>query len=116
MFDIEGTHGDAHSGVAAFQLDWVRTAVTRLTERHEGERAAPWSVSDAPEAYVTGQLRAVVGIEMTIEKVEAKAKLSQNRSDADRSGAITGLRAESGPSGARQAAAVAAAMQHELER
>ena len=97
-------------------VDWVRTAVTRLTERHEGERAAPWSVSDAPEAYVTGLLRAVVGIEMTIEKVEAKAKLSQNRSDEDRSGVITGLRAESGPSGARQAAAVAAAMQHELER
>ena len=100
-------------------VDWVRTAVTRLTERHEGQRAAPWSVSDAPETYVTGQLRAVVGIEMTIEKVEAKAKLSQNRSDDDRLGVIAGLREESGPSDASRAATattMAAMVQEALER
>lgn len=96
-------------------VDWVRTAVTRLTERHEGERAKPWAVSDAPATYVSGQLRAVVGIEMTIVKVEAKAKLSQNRSDEDRYGVIAGLREESGPPGARQASAVAAAMQEQFE-
>lgn len=76
-------------------LDWVRSAVTRLTERHEAARPAPWSVSDAPEKFVTAQLRAVVGIEMQIESVEGKAKLSQNRSDADRRGVITGLHHES---------------------
>ncbi|MEO6998689.1 MAG: FMN-binding negative transcriptional regulator [Terracoccus sp.] len=99
-------------------VDWVRAAVTRLTERHEGERAAPWSVSDAPEKYVTGQLRAVVGIEMTIEKLEAKAKLSQNRSDADRLGVIVGLREEPDPSDAWRAATaatMAAAMEEALE-
>lgn len=75
---------------------WVRTAVTRLTERHEHPREQPWAVTDAPPAYVDKQLKAIVGLEMTVERVEAKAKLSQNRSDADRSGVIEGLRAEGG--------------------
>lgn len=78
-------------------VDWVRAAVTRLTERHESERASPWAVTDAPLKFVTGQLRAVVGIEMTIEKIEAKAKLSQNRSEDDRVGVIAGLREDSSP-------------------
>lgn len=95
-------------------VDWVRNAVTRLTERHEGERAAPWAVSDAPEKYVTGQLKGVVGIEMTIEKIEAKAKLSQNRSDDDRSGVIAGLRGESDRSGVSGPMAVASAVEKAL--
>lgn len=73
--------------------DWVLDVVTRLTERHESERERPWAVSDAPAKYVRGQLRAIVGIEVVVESVDGKAKLSQNRSDADREGAITGLRA-----------------------
>jgi transcriptional regulator len=76
---------------------WLRDAVTRLTEAHERPRPDPWSVTDAPEAYVGKQLRAIVGLELAVEKVEAKAKLSQNRSDADRAGVVRGLRAEGGP-------------------
>ena len=74
--------------------DWVLDVVTRLTERHEAGRERPWAVSDAPTKYVRGQLRAIVGIEVVVESVEGKAKLSQNRSDADREGAIAGMRAE----------------------
>ncbi len=96
--------------------DWVRAAVTRLTERHEAEQTAPWAVSDAPEKFVASQLRAVVGIEMVVETVEAKAKLSQNRSDADRLGAISGLRAGAQRSGEPTALAVAAEMQRALDR
>ena len=73
---------------------WVRDAVTRLTRLNESRRAEPWAVTDAPTTYVEKQLRAIVGIELTIEKVEAKAKLSQNRDDADFSGVVTGLRSE----------------------
>lgn len=73
---------------------WVRAAVTALTERHEQRRTAPWAVTDAPATYVDKQLRAVVGVEMTVERVEGKAKLSQNRSQADRAGVVTGLRVE----------------------
>ena len=73
---------------------WVLDAVTRLTSLNESRRAEPWAVADAPTTYVEKQLRAIVGIEMAIEKVEAKAKLSQNRDDADFSGVVTGLRSE----------------------
>lgn len=77
--------------------DWLRDIVTRLTRRHEGHRARPWAVTDAPPAYVDGQLRAIVGVELTITSVEAKQKLSQNRSAADQEGTIAGLRASGEP-------------------
>jgi transcriptional regulator len=74
--------------------DWVLDVVTRLTERHEAGREQPWAVDDAPPKYVRGRLRAIVGIELVVDSVRGKAKLSQNRSDADREGAIAGLRDE----------------------
>ncbi len=70
---------------------WLRAFVTRLTERHEAGQLDPWAVSDAPAPYIDGQLRAIVGVELRISRIEAKAKLSQNRSAADRSGVIAGL-------------------------
>jgi transcriptional regulator len=80
--------------------DWLREAVTWLTDLHEARREASghesWSVDDAPERYVDGQLRAIVGVEFVVEQVEAKAKLSQNRSEADRVGVVAGLRTEGG--------------------
>ncbi|HET7801347.1 MAG TPA: FMN-binding negative transcriptional regulator [Humibacillus xanthopallidus] len=86
--------------------DWVLDVVTRLTDRHESHRERPWAVTDAPPAYVRGQLRAIVGVELVIDEataVEGKAKLSQNRSDADRRGVIAGMRAEGGPTAYRVA-------------
>jgi transcriptional regulator len=71
--------------------DWTRDLVERLTRAHERGRAEPWAVSDAPEPYIAGQLRAIVGIEVEIDRVEAKWKLSQNRSAADVAGVIAGL-------------------------
>jgi transcriptional regulator len=70
---------------------WTRDLVERLTRAHEGGRAEPWAVTDAPERYIAGQLRAIVGIEVEIDHVEAKWKLSQNRSAADVAGVIAGL-------------------------
>lgn len=67
--------------------------VRRLTALHEGERDAPWSVDDAPPVYIAGQLRAIVGVELLIDRLEAKSKLSQNRSADDRDGVIDGLEA-----------------------
>jgi len=71
--------------------DWVLTLVTALTNRHEGQRAQPWQVSDAPETYVRGQLKAIVGVELVIERVEAKAKMSQNQPARNRDGVVAGL-------------------------
>lgn len=87
--------------------DWVRGAVDELVERHEGHREAPWRSADAPDKYIEGQLRAIVGVEIAVERVEAKAKFSQNRSAEDRAGVVDGLLQE----GSRDAAAVAALMQ-----
>jgi transcriptional regulator len=72
---------------------WVEANVRALSDRHEASREAPWSVDDAPEPYIEGQLKAIVGVEILIDHVEGKWKLSQNRSDADIAGAIEGLEA-----------------------
>ena len=87
---------------------WLRDAVTRLTDLHEQRRAQPWAVTDAPASYVEGQLRGIVGLEVTVTSVEGKAKLSQNRSDADRAGVVAGLRAEDDAEASRVADAVSA--------
>jgi transcriptional regulator len=71
---------------------WTEDLVRRLTAKHEAHRDHPWSVDDAPRAFIEGQLRAIVGIELEITRIEAKAKLSQNRPAADIDGVIAGLR------------------------
>jgi transcriptional regulator len=73
--------------------DWVSRQVRRLTGLHEAGFEHPWSVDDAPERFITGQLRAIVGVELVITRIEAKAKLSQNRPVADIDGVVAGLRA-----------------------
>jgi transcriptional regulator len=90
--------------------DWLRDVVTRLTGVHEDVRSEPWHVSDAPERYIEGQLGGIVGLEVTVTRVEGKAKLSQNRSEADRRGVVKGLLAEE----LYEAAAVAGAMEPDL--
>lgn len=72
--------------------EWVRMAVEELTNEHEQRRQEPWHVTDAPSSYIEGQLRGIVGVELTVTRVEGKAKLSQNRSLADRQGVVEGLR------------------------
>ena len=76
-------------------LEFVRRSVHELTAKHEATREQPWAVTDAPARYVEGQLRAIVGVELLITRVDAKAKLSQNRPAADITGVVRGLR-ESG--------------------
>lgn len=66
--------------------DWLRAHVGALSATHEAGRDQPWSITDAPASYVDGLLRAIVGFELTIAKLEGKWKLSQNRDDADRAG------------------------------
>jgi transcriptional regulator len=92
--------------------EWLRRAVTELTDGHEAGREHRWHVTDAPPTYIDGQLNGIVGIEFTVTRIEGKAKLSQNRSDADQAGVIAGLRADRlAPADAAAAAAVAAAME-----
>jgi transcriptional regulator len=84
----------AHGTIATMHdPDWLIPHVGRLVARHEAGRSEPWSLGDAPEDYVRNQARAIVGLELRISRLEAKAKLSQNRSDADIAGTIDGLAA-----------------------
>lgn len=98
--------------------NWLREAVTALTDHHESARDEPWKVAHAPEAYIAGQLRGIVGIELTVNSMEGKAKLSQNRSEADRRGVVAGLFEDSqlrfSASAATNAADVARAMDNAL--
>ena len=88
---------------------WVEDVVRRLTAKHETARLASpsqppaWSVDDAPRPFIEGQLRAIVGLELQITRIEAKAKLSQNRPVGDIAGIVDGLAARGD---ARNAAAV----------
>ena len=95
--------------------EWLRRAVTDLTGTHEAGRDRSWQVADAPRDYIDGQLNGIVGVEFTVTRIEGKAKLSQNRSRADRLGVIAGLRAEHlEPRDAAAAAVVADTMRAQL--
>ncbi|MCE3554112.1 FMN-binding negative transcriptional regulator [Pseudonocardia sp. RS11V-5] len=86
-------------------VDWLADVVRRLTDLHEADRPGRWRVEDAPEKYFRGQLRAIVGVEVRIERVDAKFKLSQNRPAADIDGVVDGLRAVGDARGAEAVAA-----------
>lgn len=79
---------------------WLDRLVRRLTDKHEANQPQPWSVDDAPERYVAGQLRAIVGVEVAITRIEAKFKLSQNRPAEDIDGVIKGLNESGDQTGA----------------
>ena len=70
---------------------WLGHHVRRLTNLNEAKSERPWTVDDAPDRYVSGQLRAIVGVELLITRIEAKTKLSQNRPATDIEGIVAGL-------------------------
>jgi len=70
---------------------WVEVLVRRLTDAYESANPRPWTVDEAPPAFIAGQLRAIVGVEVVISRVEAKLKLSQNRPATDVPGITEGL-------------------------
>ncbi len=87
-------------GPAEFYEDEGRLLdlVSRLTDLHESRRAEPWAVADAPEPFVSAQLRGIVGLRLPISRLEGKRKMSQNRGAADRAGVAAGLAASEDPS------------------
>ena len=71
--------------------EFLRPHLEALTTRHESRRAEPWAVSDAPADYLEQMRRAIVGVELTITRIEGKWKMSQNRPAADIDGVVRGL-------------------------
>jgi transcriptional regulator len=84
-------------GVARAMEDtrWILDVINRLTDAQESKRAEPWAVSDAPSAYIEKLLCAVVGIEIVIERLEGRLKVSQDEDEQDRRGTVEGLRQSS---------------------
>jgi transcriptional regulator len=70
---------------------WLRINVEKLTNIHESASPVPWKVSDAPEDFIKSQLKGIVGLELPIQRLEGKWKVSQNRTEQDRNGVIDGL-------------------------
>jgi transcriptional regulator len=96
----------AHGRLTAIEDEtWIRGQIDALTRLKEGARPEPWQVSDAPEPFVAGQVKGIVGIEIRIDRLEGKWKVSQNRPEADRRGVVEGLRGE--PNGGAMADLVA---------
>ncbi len=75
---------------------WLRAQLDALTHSQEKARALPWRVEDAPADFIAAQMRAIVGIEIAISRIEGKWKVSQNRTVADRRGVAEGLATENG--------------------
>jgi transcriptional regulator len=84
----------AYGPVEFFEdADRLYDVVTRLTDLYERPRTPSWAVTDAPADFIKAQLRGIVGLRMPITRIEAKRKMSQNRSEADRAGVVAGLAA-----------------------
>lgn len=83
--------------------EWLDGQVNLLTDLNERSREEPWAVDDAPADFIASNLRAIVGVELDVDRVEARRKLSGNRSAEDFAGVVAGL--ESGTPSERAVAA-----------
>lgn len=71
---------------------WLLRQLHELTQHQESAQPTPWSVSDAPDAFIAAQMKGIIGIELVIDRIEGKWKVSQNRPESDRQGVFEGLR------------------------
>ncbi|CRK51295.1 Transcriptional regulator [Rhodococcus sp. RD6.2] len=78
-------------------VEWVRANVTALTAAHEQDRDEPWRIDEVAARDVDSMLRAIVGVEVVIERAVGKAKLSQNQPDRNRRAVIDGLERSASP-------------------
>ena len=103
-YEVVQLHGRL---IARDDTEWTAAMVRDLTDLHESTMPSPWSVDDAPADFTDRLMRGIVGIELSVSRIDAKRKLSQNKSEADLAGAIAGLAGSPSP----RARAVGEAMQ-----
>lgn len=106
-YAVVHAHGRAR---AVHDRAWLRAMLDRLTDAHEAGRPAPWRVADAPQDYLDGLLRGIVGIELPIDRLEARLKASQDEAREDRLGTVQGLAAQPGEAARQMAALVQQAL------
>ena len=93
--------------------DWLRAHLENLTEQHESDFPTPWQLADAPSDYINRMLRGIVGIEIVIDRIIGKWKLSQNKAPADQQAIAEGLSAQARPDSAALSSAMISAMAQE---
>lgn len=76
--------------------DWLRQQLEALTQQQEEARSTPWDVGDAPAPFIAAQLKGIVGLEIEVDRLEGKWKVSQNRPEGDRKGVLAGFREQGG--------------------
>lgn len=86
---------------------WMRRLLETLTDHHEAGQPQPWKITDAPDDHIEKSLRAIVGLEVAVERIEGKFKLNQNHPARNRAGVIAGLRQRDGDGDAELAALMA---------
>jgi transcriptional regulator len=109
-YAVVHAHGVAR---AVHDTDWKRAMLERLSQAHEAAQPQPWQVSDAPADYIDRMLRAIVGIELPIDRLEGKLKASQDEDLPDRLGTVAGLQRSENPASRAMGAWVAAAVNSE---
>jgi transcriptional regulator len=74
-------------------MQWLKAHLHSVTDLHEAQQPTPWKVDDAPAEFIERTMQGIVGIEIPIERITGKWKVSQNRNSADRQGIVAGLTA-----------------------
>ena len=72
-----------YGSIRVLTAEELRSDVEKLTAKYEKNVEKPFLVSQMSPDMVNAQLKGIVGFELTMTDVQAKAKLSQNRKDAD---------------------------------
>jgi len=90
---------------------WLYEMLVRLTAFNEASQASPWQVTDAPMDFIRKLARAVVGIEIPIDRLEGKRKASQDEALQDRWGTVHGLVAQGNENASRMAVLVRQAIE-----
>ena len=85
---------------------WLRALLDLLTNAQESSQENPWKLADAPAAFIDKLLTAIVGIEIPVDQLVAKLKVSQDEEESDRRGTVAGLVNKGGSTNCELAALV----------
>ncbi|HEX6291072.1 MAG TPA: FMN-binding negative transcriptional regulator [Herpetosiphonaceae bacterium] len=75
---------------------WLSAQLQELIQTYEADLPTPWP-GLLPDAYRQQLMKAIVGFELPIARLEGKFKLGQNRSPADQQGVYAALRQSASP-------------------
>ncbi|WP_116365857.1 FMN-binding negative transcriptional regulator [Parahaliea mediterranea] len=87
-YAVVHAHGIAR---AVEDRQWLLHMLNKLTDANESAQPTPWSVDDAPPEYIDGMLKAIIGIEIPIDRLEGKLKASQDKALRERMSVAKGL-------------------------